>query len=122
MIQDINGIKIQRNNLFYHLDEVNSFKNKYGNIFEQYVEKEEIKDILEQTIADKNLFLLLEEKIENLISYELLKILGKTEKEITDDANYYLITNLIKYMILYKVKGGLINKWFKGINKCLIIV
>ena len=122
LVNDINEIKNQRNDIFNFIDEVNINKNRYNNIFEKYIEKEEINDLLVQTIGDKNLFTVCEEEVENLISYELLDILGSTEKDLNDDNNYNIITNIIKYNILYKVNGGLIHKWFKGINKCLIIV
>ena len=122
LINDINEIKNQRNDLFNFIDEVNINKNRYNDMFEKFIENEEINDILVQTIGDKNLFTVCEEEVENLISYELLDILGSTEKDLNDDNNYNIITNIIKYNILYKVNGGLIHKWFKGINKCLVIV
>ena len=47
--------------------------------------------------------------------------MGKSEKDLFNEKDNYFIQNLIKYMLLYKVNGGLINQWFKGLNKCLIL-
>ena len=51
-----------------------------------------------------------------------MELKGKTEEDLNEDENYNLVINIIKSMILNKVNGGLIYKWFKGINKCLFIV
>lgn len=62
------------------------------------------------------------EDIENLMSYQLLEVLGKTENDLNDDNNLNFITGLIKYMLLFKVNGGFINQWFRDKNQCLIIL
>ena len=117
----LNIIKEQRNKLFAYIDEMKYIENKY-NEFKQYIDIEDLKDVLIEALGDQNMFSVYEDNIESLISVELLKIIGKTEEDLKDEDNYYLVKNLIKYMLLYKVKGGLINQWLKGINKSLIIV
>ena len=96
-------------------------QNKYDDKFERYIENEEIIDILVETIKDGDIFKAYED-IENLMSYELLDAIGKKEEDLLDDDNFAYVTNLIKYMLLYKVNGGIINQWLKGINKCLVII
>ena len=117
----LNEIKKQRNILFEYIDEMNFIQNKYNNAFEQYIENEDLNDILCKTIKDNNIFSIYED-IESIISYELLHSIGKKEEDLNDDNNYHLVRNLIKYMLLYKVNGGMVNQWLKGINKCLVII
>ena len=117
----LNIIKEQRNKLFAYIDEMKHIENK-NDEFKQYTDIEDLKDVLIETLGDQNMFSVYEDNIESLISVELLKIIGKTEEDLKDEDNYYLVKNIIKYMLLYKVKGGLINQWLKGINKSLIIV
>ena len=76
---------------------------------------------MEQTI-EENENLSIYKDTENLISKELLKLIEKTEEDLNDDENKNFVINLIKYMLLYKVNGGLIKKWLSGINKCLVII
>jgi len=122
LIQNLNKIKKQRNKIFEFIEEMKHIENKYDNIFEQYIEKKDLNYSLMEALGDKNIFSIYEENIESLISYELLETIGKTKEDLLDDDIYNFVNNLIKYMILYKVNGGLINQWLKGINKCLIIV
>ena len=117
----LNEIKKQRNILFEYIDEMKCIQNKYNNIFEQYLDNENLNDILCETIKDNNIFTIYED-IESIISYELLESIGKKEEDFIDDDNYHLVRNLIKYMLLYKVNGGMVNQWLKGINKCLVII
>ena len=56
------------------------------------------------------------------MSEELLNSIGKKKEDLLDEENYYFTNNLIKYMLLYKVNGGLINQWLKGGKKCMIII
>ena len=119
--EKLDNLKIERNKLFEYIDEMNILENKYNNIFSQYIENKELNDILVESIKDSNIFTIYED-IESLISDELLEVIGKTEKDLCDDNNYYMVKNLIKYMLLYKVNGGLINQWLKRANKCLIII
>jgi hypothetical protein len=131
-IEQLNNIKKQRNALFQYIDEMTMIINNYKNIFYQYINNEKIKNILIETLRNKNMISIFKEKdninkkqfedfIENLISNELLEAIGKAEKDLLNDDNYYFIKNIIKYMLLYEINGGLINNWFRGINKCLII-
>jgi hypothetical protein len=122
LIQNLNNIKKQRNKIFEFIEEMKHIENKYDNIFEQYIDKKDLNFSLMEALGDKNIFSVYEENIESLISYELLETIGKTKEDLLDDDIYNFVNNLIKYMILYKVNGGLINQWLKGINKCLIIV
>ena len=114
-------IKDDRNKLFEYIEEMKFIQNKYDDKFERYIENEEIIDILVETIKDGDIFKAYED-IENLMSYELLDAIGKKEEDLLDDDNFAYVTNLIKYMLLYKVNGGIINQWLKGINKCLVII
>jgi hypothetical protein len=131
-IEQLNNIKKQRNALFQYIDEMTMIINNYKNIFYQYINNEKIKNILIETLRNKNMISIFKEKdninkkqfedfIENLISNELLEAIGKAEKDLLNDDNYYFIKNIIKYMLLYEINGGLINNWLRGINKCLII-
>ena len=122
LIQNLNNIKKQRNKIFEFIEEMKHIENKYDNIFEQYIDKKDLNFSLMEALGDKNIFSVYEENIESLISYELLETIGKTKEDLLDDDIYNFVNNLIKYMLLYKVNGGLINQWLKGINKCLIIV
>jgi len=116
-------IKNKRNILFEYIEEMKNIQNKYDNIFEQYIDNEDLNEILVETIKySNNDIFSVYENIENLISYELLESIGKTEEDLNDDNNLSFVINLIKYMLLYKVNGGFINQWLKGINKCLIIL
>jgi hypothetical protein len=121
MIEDFNNIKTKRTILFSLIDDMNFVINKYEKIFKKYMDNEELKEILSQDFDEKK-NLMQKENIEHYITYELLQVLGKTENDLYNDDNYNIIINLIKYILLYKVNRGLINKWLQGINKCLIIV
>jgi hypothetical protein len=119
--KDLSRIKEQRNTLLGYIEELKIIQNKYEDKFEQYIYNEDLKYILEETIKGSNIFAVYED-IDNLISNELLNTIGKTEDDFLDDDIYDLVINLIKYMLLYKVNGGLINQWLKGINKCMVII
>ena len=119
--KDLSRIKEQRNTLLGYIEELKIIQNKYEDKFEQYIYNEDLKYILEETIKGSNIFVVYED-IDNLISNELLNTIGKTEDDLLDDDCYDLVINLIKYMLLYKVNGGLINQWIKGINKCMVII
>jgi hypothetical protein len=119
--ENLKKIKEQRNIIFEYIDEMKSIQNKYGNIFEQYIENEDLNDVLTETIKDGNIFTIYED-IESILSYELLESIGKKEEDLLDDDNYHLVKSIVKYMLLYKVNGGMINQWLKGINKCLVII
>ena len=119
--KDLSRIKEQRNTLLGYIEELKIIQNKYEDKFEQYIYNEDLKYILEETIKGSNIFVVYED-IDNLISNELLNTIGKTEDDLLDDDCYDLVINLIKYMLVYKVNGGLINQWLKGINKCMVII
>ena len=119
--EKLSNIKDERNKLFEYLEEMKLIKRKYDDKFEKYLENEDIIDILVQTIKDSDIFQAYED-IDNLMSYDLLEAIGKKEEDLNDADNLALIRNLIKYMLLYKVNGGIINQWLKGINKCLVII
>ena len=119
--EKLSNIKDERNKLFEYLEEMKFIKRKYDDKFEKYLENEDIIDILVQTIKDSDIFQAYED-IDNLMSYDLLEAIGKKEEDLNDADNLALIRNLIKYMLLYKVNGGIINQWLKGINKCLVII
>jgi hypothetical protein len=114
-------IKNKRNKLFEYIEECKSIQNKYNFIFEKYINNKDLNDILIETIKDNNIFQI-DDDIENFMSEELLNSIGKKEEDLLDEEKYYFTNNLIKYMILYKVNGGLINQWFKGEKKCMIII
>lgn len=99
-------------------------QKKYENIFETFRDNKDLNDILVKTLKynENNDFFDVYEDIENLISYQLLEVLGKTENDLNDDNNLNFITGLIKYMLLFKVNGGFINQWFRDKNQCLIIL
>ena len=122
LIEKIKNIKDERDKLFSYIDEMKSFEDNYYDLFKEYIDNEDLNDILVETIKDSPSLFSIYEDIENLISFELLEIIGKTEEDLLNDQDYYFTKNLIKYMLLYKVNGGLINQWFKGLNKCLIII
>ena len=119
--EKLSNIKDERNKLFEYLEEMKFIKRKYDDKFEKYLDNEDIIDILVQTIKDSDIFQAYED-IDNLMSYDLLEAIGKKEEDLNDADNLALIRNLIKYMLLYKVNGGIINQWLKGINKCLVII
>ena len=119
--EKLSNIKDERNKLFEYLEEMKFIKRKYDDKFEKYLENEDIIDILVQTIKDSDIFQAYED-IDNLMSYDLLEAIGKKEEDLNDADNLALIRNLIKYMLLYKVNGGIINQWLKGINKCLVLI
>ena len=121
LINNLKEIKEQRNKFFDFYDEIKFIQNKYNNKFEKYIENKKLNEILEQTI-EENENLSIYKDTENLISKELLKSIEKTEEDLNDDENKNFVINLIKYMLLYKVNGGLIKKWLSGINKCLVII
>ena len=121
LINNLKEIKEQRNIFFDFYDEIKFIQNKYNNKFEEYIENKKLNEILEQTI-EENENLSIYKDTENLISKELLKLIEKTEEDLNDDENKNFVINLIKYMLLYKVNGGLIKKWLSGINKCLVII
>ena len=112
---ELNSISDKRKKLFIYLD------NKYSNIFKQFTDNKQLNNILSEAIKQNNIFTIFE-NIEKLISNELLEIIGIKEKYLLDDNNYNMVNNLIKYMLLYKVNGGIMNNWLKGSNKCLIII
>ena len=117
----LNYIKKERNKLFEYIENIKIFEDKYYDSFKDYIDNKDLNDILVETIEDiPNIFPLYEDT-ESLLSYELLEVMGKTEKDLYNEKDNYFIQNFIKYMLLYKVNGGLINKWFKGLNKCLIL-
>ena len=118
---DLRKIKEQRNILLGYIEELKFIQNKYEDEFEQYIKNEDLNNILEETIKGSNIFSVYED-IDNQISKELLEAIGITEDDLFDDDKYHLVINLIKYMLLYKVNGGIINQWFKGINKCMVII
>lgn len=99
-------------------------QKKYENIFETFRDNKDLNDILVKTLKynENNDFFDVYEDIENLMSYQLLEVLGKTENDLNDDNNLNFITGLIKYMLLFKVNGGFINQWFRDKNQCLIIL
>ena len=129
LIDDLKEIKDERNEFFEFFDTIKFNQNKYNYNFEQYIEKKELIEILERSIEqvkeqnkkEKKEFSIYK-NANQLISNELLDKIGKTEKDLNKEENFNLIINMIKNMILYKVNGGLINKWIKGINKCLVII
>ena len=57
-------------------------------------------------------------------AYQSAMEIKETENVVESDESsvFVNVTNLIKYMLLYKVNGGIINQWLKGINKCLVII
>ena len=114
-------IKNKRNKLFEYIEECKSIQNKYNFIFEKYINNKDLNDILIETIKDNNIFQI-DDDIENFMSEELLNSIGKKKEDLLDEENYYFTNNLIKYMLLYKVNGGLINQWLKGGKKCMIII
>ena len=120
-IGNINLIKNERNKILEYINEIKIFYSKNKAIFEKYTNNKKLINILTQSISDNNI-IMPNEDVENLLSYELLDIFGKTEEEFYKYDNYYLIINIIKYMLLYKVNGGCINKWLQEINKCLVII
>ena len=122
LIEKIKNIKDERDKIFSYIDEMKSVEDKYYDLFREYIDNEDLNDILVETVKDSPNLLSSYEDIENLISFELLEIIGKTEEDLLNDQEYYFTKNLIKYMLLYKVNGGLINQWLKGLNKCLIII
>ena len=122
LIEKIKIIKDKRDKLFSYIDEMISVEDKYYDLFKDYIDNEDLNEILVETVKDSPNLFSLYENIENLISFELLEIIGKTEEDLLNDQDYFFTKNLIKYMLLYKVNGGLINQWLKGLNKCLIIV
>ena len=122
LIEKIKNIKDERDKIFSYIDEMKSFEDKYYDLFREYIDNEDLNDILVETVKDSPSLLSLYEDIDNLISFELLEIIGKTDEDLLNDQDYYFTKNLIKYMLLYKVNGGLINQWLKGLNKCLIII
>ena len=117
----LNNIKIKRNKLFEYIENNKIFEDKYYDSFKGYIDNKDLNDILVETIKNTPNIFPLYEDIESLLSYELLEVMGKTEKDLYNEKDNYFIQNFIKYMLLYKVNGGLINKWFKGLNKCLIL-
>lgn len=119
--EKLSNIKDERNKLFEYIEEMKFIKRKYDDKFEKYLENEDIIDILVQTIKDNDIFQAYED-IDNLMSYDLLEAIGKKEEDLNDADNLALVRNLIKYMLLYKVNGGIVNQWLKGINKCLVII
>ena len=121
LIERLNNINNKRNKLFEYIDNIKTFEDKYYDSFKGYIDNKDLNDILVETIKDTQNINSLYEDTESLLSYELLEILGKTEKDLFNEKDIYFIENLIKYMILYKLNGGLINQWFKGLNKCLIL-
>ena len=122
LIEKIKNIKDERDKIFSYIDEMKSVEDKYYDLFREYIDNEELNDILVETVKESPNLLSSYEDIENLISFELLEIIGKKEEDLLNDQDYYFTKNLIKYMLLYKVNGGLINQWLKGLNKCLIII
>ena len=120
-IDSINLIKNERNKLLEYINEIKIFYNKKKAIFEKYTDNKKLINILTQIINDNNIIMPYED-VENFLSNELLDIFGKTEEELYNYDNYYLIINIIKYMLLYKINGGCINNWLQGINKCLVII
>ena len=121
LIERLNNIKNKRNKLFEYIENIKIFEDKYYNSFKGYIDNKDLNDILVETIKDTQNIISLYEDPESLLSYELLEVMGKTEKDLFNEKDNYFIQNLIKYMLLYKVNGGLINQWFKGLNKCLIL-
>ena len=122
LIERIKNIKDERDKIFSYIDEMKSVEDKYYDLFREYIDNEDLNDILVETVKESPNLLSSYEDIENLISFELLEVIGKTEEDLLNDQDYYFTKNLIKYMLLYKVNGGLINQWLKGLNKCLIII
>ena len=121
LIERLNNIKIKRNKLFEYIENNKIFEEKYYDSFKGYIDNKDLNDILVETIKNTPNIFPLYEDTESLLSYELLEVMGKTEKDLYNEKDNYFIQNFIKYMLLYKVNGGLINKWFKGLNKCLIL-
>ena len=121
LIERLNNIKIKRNKLFEYIENNKIFEEKYYDSFKGYINNKDLNDILVETIKNTPNIFPLYEDTESLLSYELLEVMGKTEKDLYNEKDNYFIQNFIKYMLLYKVNGGLINKWFKGLNKCLIL-
>jgi ABC-type Zn uptake system ZnuABC Zn-binding protein ZnuA len=122
LVERLNKIENERNKLFEYIENIKIFEDKYYYSFKDYIDNKDLNDILVETIKDiPNIFPLYEDT-ERLLSYELLEVMGKSEKDLFNEKDNYFIQNLIKYMLLYKVNGGLINQWFKGLNKCLILI
>jgi hypothetical protein len=122
LVERLNKIESERNKLFEYIENIEIFEDKYYYSFKDYIDNKDLNDILVETIKDiPNIFPLYEDT-ESLFSYELLEVMGKSEKDLFNEKDNYFIQNLIKYMLLYKVNGGLINQWFKGLNKCLILI
>jgi hypothetical protein len=121
LIERLNNIKNKRNKLFEYIENIKIFEDKYYDSFKGYIDNKDLNDILVETIKDTQNIISIYEDTESLLSYELLEIMGKTEKDLINEKDIYFIENLIKYMILYKLNGGLIIQWFKGLNKCLIL-
>ena len=122
LVERLNKIENERNKLFEYIENIKIFEDKYYYSFKDYIDNKDLNDILVETIKDiPNIFPLYEDT-ESLLSYELLEVMGKSEKDLFNEKDNYFIQNLIKYMLLYKVNGGLINQWFKGLNKCLILI
>ena len=119
---NLNLMKNKRSRLFDYLDEINNIHNKYRAIFDKYINNKNLINILSQSINNNSNMIISNENIENVLSYELLEIFGKTKEELNDNNNYYLIINIIKYIILYKINGGYIKNLLQGINKCLVIL
>ena len=121
LLYRLNNIKNKRNKLFEYIENIKIFEDKYYDLFKGYLDNKDLNDILVETIKHSRNIISQYENTESLLSYELLEAIGKTEKDLFNEKDTYFIENLIKYMLLYKVNGGLINQWFKGLNKCLIL-
>lgn len=118
---NLHEIKNERNKLFEYIEDYKFIQNIYNFILEQYKDNKDLNDILIETIKDKNIFQIYDD-LESLKSKEILNVIGKKEEDLNDAENHYLVNNLIKYMLLYKVNGGIIKQWFKGDKKCMVII
>ena len=128
----LKSIKEKRNSIFKYIDEMQISKNI--DIYEKYIENKELENILIEDLGNKKISLgfkdeifenfenNFEDLVEDLVSDKLLEALGKKEEDLIEKDNYYLVKNIIIYMLLYKINGGLINEWLRGINKCLVII
>ena len=119
--EELNLISDKRKKLIIYIDEIKRIQNKYNNIFKQFSENKKLNNILSEELKKNSIFTIFE-NIDKLISNELLETIGMKEKDLLEDNNYNMVNNLIKYMLLYKVNGGIINNCFKGSNKCLVII